>query len=62
MANILGLSNLLEGEIESPEELKKILDYMKTSAQALDSFTTELTKFIHKTKLKVRKKSKAYSL
>ena len=46
ITNILGLSALLDQNINSPEELKVYLDYIKQSALALDSFTKDLTSFI----------------
>jgi PAS domain S-box-containing protein len=46
IANILGLSNLLDRELNSQEELKKIIDYMKESVLTLDTFTRDLTKFM----------------
>lgn len=57
VAHILGLSNLLDRETKSPEELKKMLVFMKTSAQSLDKFTKELTLFIHKIELNARNKT-----
>lgn len=50
VAHILGLSKLLDGAIKSPEELNKIVSYLKTSAQSLDDHTRELIAFIHKSK------------
>ena len=52
VAHILGVSNLLEKDDHSYEELKKIGGYYKESALALDKFTQELTLFIHNMKLK----------
>lgn len=46
VANILGLSKLLEDAINSPEELKLCLNYIQESALSLDAFTKELTLFI----------------
>jgi signal transduction histidine kinase len=47
IANILGLSYLLDNQsINSPDELKESLDYIKESALSLDTFTKELTQFI----------------
>jgi signal transduction histidine kinase len=51
VAHILGVSNLLEGDI-SPEELKKIVAYMKKSAIMMDTFTEELTTYMHAIKQK----------
>jgi signal transduction histidine kinase len=46
IANILGISSMLDQYIESPARLKQLVDYMKVSAKSLDAFTKELTTFI----------------
>jgi signal transduction histidine kinase len=46
VANILGLTNLLEQFIRSPAKLRKMVNYLKLSAEQLDDFTKELTEFI----------------
>lgn len=47
IANILGLPYLLNTQcVNSPDELKEALDYIKESALSLDIFTKELTQFI----------------
>jgi signal transduction histidine kinase len=46
IANILGLSLLLEQEINSPNELKEYTNLILQSALVLDSFTQELTEYI----------------
>ncbi|WP_338644889.1 diguanylate cyclase [Flavobacterium sp. KS-LB2] len=47
IANILGLSYLLHHQsVNSPDELRESLDYIKQSALKLDAFTKELTQFI----------------
>ena len=46
IANILGLSHLLDQSTNSPEEIKESIDYIKESALSLDIFTKELTTFI----------------
>ena len=46
VANILGLTALLEGFIRSPARLRKMIKYLKLSAEELDGFTKELTAFI----------------
>jgi len=48
VTNILGLSNLGMHHNNSPEESKNLLRLLHESAQALDSFTNELTAFIYK--------------
>jgi PAS domain S-box-containing protein len=52
IVNILGLANQLEDYIHSPDEMLDIVNYMKESALALDTFTKELTKFIYEVKNK----------
>jgi hypothetical protein len=46
VANILGLSEMLNQSISSPEDFKQSLDCIKQSAVSLDVFTRELTTFI----------------
>ena len=46
ITNILGLSELIDPNTNSPEELKEYLLYIKQSALSLDSFTKDLTAFI----------------
>lgn len=46
IANILGLSNLLNNKKNSVEENRKIVDYIKQSALSLNEFTCELTAFL----------------
>jgi signal transduction histidine kinase len=46
ITNILGLSELINLNTNSPEELKEYLDYIKQSALSLDRFTNDLTAFI----------------
>lgn len=60
VAHILGISNLLDRSISSPNELKTLIGYMKHSAQSLDKFTRELTLHLHELteKNKNRKENK----
>lgn len=58
IANIIGLSNLLEESKNSPNEIKEFLSYIKQSAIALDVFTNELTTFICELEQKCKKKKK----
>ncbi|MES2376233.1 MAG: hypothetical protein V4553_06635 [Bacteroidota bacterium] len=58
VANILGMANLIEKHANSPDELKKIADYMKQSALDLDMFTRELTKFVSDLEQKGKNNSK----
>jgi PAS domain S-box-containing protein len=46
VANILGIIQLLDKSITSPAELKKLMDYIKEAALALDTFTKRLTVFM----------------
>lgn len=50
VANLLGLSAIIENHLESPEELLNIINYIKESTAALDDFAKELTAFIHEVK------------
>lgn len=47
VAQIMGFSHLLDGPIQSQDDLKLIISFMKTSVLSLDNFTRELTEFIH---------------
>jgi hypothetical protein len=46
VANILGISRILNQFLRSPATLKKMVGYMEVSAIALDDFTKELTIFV----------------
>lgn len=46
VANIIGLTNMLDDFITSPVRLRKLIHFLKLSAEELDSFTKELTEFI----------------
>lgn len=46
VVNILGLSNLIDTSRDSPDELKRMLGFIKRSAKALDVFTKELVAFM----------------
>jgi signal transduction histidine kinase len=48
VANIMGLSNILDECINSPVQLTELVRYLNESAQSLDVFTQELTLFIRK--------------
>jgi signal transduction histidine kinase len=52
IANIIGISDLLEYDLDK-EELGKVIHNMKASVNALDAFTRELTMFIHNVKKKL---------
>jgi len=58
VTNILGMADLIDQHINSPEALKKIVKYMKQSAQDLDAFTRELTTFISDLEQKGKMKRK----
>lgn len=55
IANILGISDLLDCSTNSPEEQKEFIECMKQSALSLDTFTKELTTFISELEQKVKK-------
>jgi hypothetical protein len=57
IANILGISNLLDHATNSPEEHKQFVDYIRKSAISLDEFTKELTFFIFDLEQKGRNKN-----
>jgi signal transduction histidine kinase len=59
IVQILGMSNLLENAKISPEELNKMIGYMKESALSLDKFTRQLTVFIDGMKKKAKDKAPA---
>lgn len=48
VAHILGLTNILKDSAHSPDELAKIIDYLRESADALDVFTKDLTNDLQK--------------
>ncbi len=58
VANILGMVTLIDEYANSPDELKKIVDYMKQSALDLDAFTRELTTFVSNLEQKGKNKGK----
>jgi hypothetical protein len=58
IANLLGLSDLLNYNDHSPKELKKITDYFRHSILSLDTFIKELTAYLDK--LINKGKSKLY--
>jgi signal transduction histidine kinase len=58
VTNILGLSDLLDQSINSPDELKQLIAYIKQSAQALDTFTRELTTFMSNLEKKGKNKTR----
>ncbi len=57
VANILGISNLLENELIDTNELKKIANHMRESANSLDKFTKELNNHVWSSKQKVENKN-----
>jgi PAS domain S-box-containing protein len=52
VANILGVSGLLENNLLSRPEIDEMVNYIKQSAMSLDLFTKELTGFIHDLKIR----------
>lgn len=57
IVQILGLSDLLETAINTPEELVEITRFMKQCAKSLDNFTRELTKVIYEQELIAKSKN-----
>ncbi|MDP2385886.1 MAG: PAS domain-containing protein [Bacteroidota bacterium] len=57
VANILGISNLLDDELMDEKELKRITGYMKESVNSLDKFTKEMTNLVSAHKLKVENRN-----
>ncbi|CAN5893293.1 hypothetical protein BH11BAC7_BH11BAC7_11000 [soil metagenome] len=47
VASILGIIHLLDRSLCAPNEQKKLMDYIKHSALALDTFTKKLTVFMY---------------
>lgn len=58
VTNILGMASLIEQHADSPETIKKIMQYMKQSAIDLDAFTRELTNFVNDLEQKEQNKNK----
>ena len=54
VTQILGVSHMLSSARLSQEELDKIVGHMQQSALSLDSFTKELTKFMHEQHIKIK--------
>ena len=46
VANILGITGIISSFINSPKQLRKLVEYLQTSAVSLDLFTKELTDFV----------------
>ncbi len=46
IANILGILQLLDKSVSSPQDMTKLMTYLKQSALALDVFTKKLTVFM----------------
>jgi signal transduction histidine kinase len=53
ITQIIGLSDLLGDEL-SQEELTKVIGYSKASIASLDTFSRELTMFIHDLRRKIK--------
>lgn len=56
ISQLIGISNLLEEEL-SKEEVTGIISYIKNSILSLETFTRELTMFIHESKNKNEKRN-----
>lgn len=50
VVQILGLSNLLNEDLDVPQDLKTIIAHLKSSAQSLDQYIRELSVFVNKIK------------
>lgn len=53
ITQIQGVSNLLHSSINTQKELMEIIDCIKDSIQALDTFTRELTTYIYELQKKI---------
>lgn len=60
VANILGVSNMLDLNEISHDDLQKVVRHMKNSVDTLDTFTQELTTFIHDLKPRTRDESSGF--
>ena len=56
ITNILGVSEVIDKSINSPEELRKLVGYLKDSATSLDVFTRDLTTLMSKMEKRVKMK------
>jgi PAS domain S-box-containing protein len=55
VANILGIAYRFEKHIHEPEELVKLISFIKNNADILDHFTKKLTTFVHELGLTEKK-------
>ena len=55
VTHIQGLVNLLRNYRDKPEELDKIIDYLQESSIALDTYTREITGYVHAMEIKAKK-------
>lgn len=46
VANIIGISSLIKASKNTPEEIRKLVSYLKSSAMTLDTFTKDLMTFM----------------
>lgn len=51
VCHIIGVSNMLDNSLITPEEFQKVVSYMKKSAVLLDTYTQELTDFVSDMKM-----------
>ena len=54
ITQIQGISNLLEGNTNTQDEIEEIIGYLKDPIQSLDTFTRELTAYICKLQYKLK--------
>jgi len=59
ITQIQGVSTILDGKINTQEELKEIISYMKESIKSLDTFTKELIAYIYELQDKVNTNNEA---
>jgi len=50
VVQILGLTEVISYNNDAPEDLKQSIDYLKSSAQSLDKYIRELSRFVNKIK------------
>lgn len=58
VCSILGLMNLIDSSGTSKKDLKRISSYLKEAITSLDTFTKELTSFIHEKKITINSDKK----
>jgi len=59
VANILGITNIINDYVNSPAQLKTMVNHLKESATSLDAFIYELTTFIYDLEQKWKSKDQS---